>query len=241
VANLTPGGSIVLNVSNDVFDEGLPSRSTYLERMVIAIEDRLGLHLMDRVPWNNPSKAPSPVQWASKARVQLNAGWEPVYWFTNDPARVKADNRRVLQPHTERHRRLMGTGGEQRDAIFADGAYRVRKGSFSKQTAGRIPKNVITMGHHCADHRQYRRDAEQLGLPAHGAPMPKAMYDFWVQFLTDPGDLCADIFGGRITLGKSAEELGRRWIVTEWILEYVRAAAERFGGYPGFHLNSTIR
>lgn len=240
VANLAPGGSIVINVSNDIFEQGLPSRSTYLERMVIAIEDRLGLALMDRVPWSNPSKAPGPIQWASKARCQLNMGWEPVYWFTNDPARVKADNRRVLQPHTERHRRLLAAGGEQREASFADGAYRVRKGSYGKPTAGRIPKNVITMGHSCPDHRQYRRDAAMLGLPSHGAPLPKAMYDFWIDFLTEPGDLCADIFGGRVTLGKSAEERGRRWIVTEWILEYVRAAAERFKASPGFWLNPAI-
>lgn len=41
-------------------------------------------------------------------------------------------------------------------------------------------------------------------------------------------------------LGKSAEERGRRWIVTEWILEYVRAAAERFKASPGFWLNPAI-
>lgn len=57
--------------------------------------------------------------------------------------------------------------------------------------------------------------------------------------LTNP-DLCADIFGGRVTLGKSAEERGRRWIVTEWIIEYVRAAAERFKASPGFWLNPAI-
>lgn len=71
VANLEPGGSIVLNVSNDIFMPGTPARSTYLERLTIAIEDRLGLSLMDRVPWCS-NKPPGPVQWASKARVQLN-------------------------------------------------------------------------------------------------------------------------------------------------------------------------
>lgn len=233
VANLEPGGSIVLNVSNDIFVPGTPARSTYLERMIIALEDRLGLSLMDRVPWCS-NKPPGPVQWASKARIQMNVGWEPVLWFCNDPLRVKSDNRRVLQPHSGKHLKLLAAGGEQRTASYGDGAYRLRPGSYGKATAGRIPRNVITMGNHCPDHRQYRKDAAGLGLPPHGAPMPKAMYDFWIQFLSEPGDLCIDIFGGRLTLGKSAEELGRRWLVTEWILEYVRAAAERFRACEGF-------
>jgi site-specific DNA-methyltransferase (cytosine-N4-specific) len=240
VANLAPEGSVVINLSQDIFVPGTPARSTYLERLVIAIEDRLGLSLMDRVPWCS-NKPPGPMQWSSKKRVQMNVSWEPMLWFALDPMRVKSDNRRVLQPHTETHLKLLTAGGEQRTASYGDGAYRLRPGSYGKPTAGRIPRNVITMGNGCPDHRQYRRDAERLGLPPHGAPMPKAMYDYWIQFLTEPGDLCADIFGGRITLGKSAEELGRRWVVTEIMLEYTRAAAERFAGYAGFELNQAVR
>ena len=72
VADLVPGWSICLNVSNDIFERGSPARSTYLERLTIALEDRLGLSLMDRIVWYNPSKPPGPVQWASINRVQLN-------------------------------------------------------------------------------------------------------------------------------------------------------------------------
>jgi hypothetical protein len=84
IRTLAPGGSIALNLSNDIFNGGLPSRSTYLERVVIALED-MGLQLMDRLIWSNPSKPPGPIAWASKSRQQLNVGWEPVLWFTNSP------------------------------------------------------------------------------------------------------------------------------------------------------------
>lgn len=236
VRNLAPGGSICLNVSNDIFEHGLPSRSLYLERMVLALHDRLGLSLMDRLVWRNPSKPPGPVQWASKARVQLNVEYEPVYWFTNDPACVIADNRRVLQPHTEKHQRLMGSGGEKREAVYADGAYRLKEGSFGKTTPGKIPRNVLTFSHNCPDHRQYRRDAEALGLQAHGAPMPKSLAGFLIEFLSKPGDLVVDPFGGKLTTAKAAEDLGRRWLSTELILDYIRAAADRFRDAPGYCL-----
>lgn len=234
VARLAPGGSICINISNDIFEEGLPSRSVYLERLVIALHDKLGLSLMDRLVWHNPSKPPGPIQWASKTRQQLNVAWEPVLWFSNNPGRVRADNRRVLQQHTGKHLQLMSNGGEKRETSYSDGAYKLRKGSFGKATAGKIPRNVLPIGHQCSDQKSYRRDAARLGYPTHSAPMPMALPEFLIRFLTEPGELVADPFGGTLTTARVAEKLGRRWISTEWIFEYVRAAAERFADSVGF-------
>lgn len=240
VTNLAPGGSICINVSNDIFEQGSPARSLYLERMIIALHDRLGLKLMDRLVWHNPSKPPGPIQWASKQRVQLNVSWEPVLWFSNDPHLVKSDNRRVLEPHTERHLRLIAAGGERREASFADGAYKVRPSSYAAPTAGRIPRNVLTLGHNCPDHREYRKNAADLGLPSHGAAFPLSLPDFLIRFLSEPGDLVVDPFGGKLTTAKAAENLGRKWMTTEWILEYIRGAAERFSSCQGYRMNPSI-
>ena len=237
VANMAPGASLVLNVSNDIFEAGSPARSTYIERMIIVLEDRMGLKLMDRLPWINLSKAPGPIAWASKKRYQLNVGWEPVIWMTNDPSRVRANNQRVLQPHSDRQLKLINAGGEKRSASYADGAYTIKPGSFGNPTDGRIPRNVLQYGHNCADHREYRRDAQRLGLPKHGAPFPKEMIKFLIEYLTDPGDLIVDNMGGKLTTAKASEELGRPWLVTEWMWDYVRGAAERFRSAVGFEMN----
>lgn len=228
VKNLLPGGSIVLNVSQDIFEPGLPSRSLYLERMVLALHDRLGLHLMDRIPWVNKSKAPGPIQWASKSRQQLNVGYEPIYWFTNSPKECFSDNRRILEPHTAQHAKFIEKGGEKREASFSDGAYRLRKGSFGNRTEGRIPKNVLEIGHRCADAQRCNQYAREHGLQPHGAPMPLALADKLVRFLTQPGQLVADNFAGRLTTGKAAEMNGRRWICTERVGDYITAGAGRF-------------
>lgn len=238
--HLAPGGSVCLNLPNDIFEPGLPSRSLYLERLVLALADRFSLHLMDRLIWSNPSRPPGPVAWASKTRQQLNAGYEFVLWFSNDPARVPADNRRVLEAHTQRHLALMAAGGEQRDQVYGDGAYRLRPGAYAKVTPGRIPKNILVRGHRCADTLRYRADAAALGLPAHGAVQPLSIPDFLIRFLTKEGDVVCDPFGGTIKTGMAAERLGRRWIVVEKILEYVRASAERFRGCEGFHMPEAI-
>ena len=124
VRNLVPGGSIALNISNDIFLAG-GARSLYRERLLLALHDRLGLYKVDELIWHNPSKPPGPVRWASIERTQLNVAWEPIYWLTNDPRALRTDNRRVLQAHSERHLKLISQGGEQRHGEFSDGAYRV--------------------------------------------------------------------------------------------------------------------
>jgi len=152
--NLAPGGSVCLNMGQDAFIKGTPSRSVFLERVTLALHDRLGLWLMDRSIWHNPSKPPGPTIWASRERVQLNSAFEFVLWFTNDPRCVRADNRRVLEPHTEQQLKLIAKGGEQRYAQYGDGAYTIRHGSFGNVTPGRIPRNV----------RHFQRDCPTFGF-----------------------------------------------------------------------------
>lgn len=240
IEKLAEDGSVVLNVSNDVFEPGLPSRSLYLERLTLALYDRLGLHVMDRIVWYNPSKAPGPIHWASKTRQQLNVAWEPVLWLAVNPLKVKSDNRRVLEPHTDRHLQLMARGGETREAEYGDGAYKLRAGSFGRITEGRIPRNVLLRGHRCATTLQYRQAALELGLPVHGAGQPLSIPEFMIKFLTDPGDLVVDLWAGTIKTGLAAEKNGRRWFCTEIMLEYLRGGAELFRQFPGFRINPAI-
>lgn len=237
VRNLVPGGSICLNVSNDIFMPQSPARSLYRERLVLALHDRLGLHKMDELIWHNPSKPPGPFQYASKARTQLNVAYEPVYWFTNNPHKVRSNNRRVLQAHTEKHLALIAQGGEQRDAQFSDGAYSIKPGAFGAPTEGRIPKNILSYGHRCAAQLAYKKTAREHGLPTHGAPMPLKLAMFLTEFLSEPGDLVADPFSGSFTTADAAQRLGRRWLGTECMAEYVLGASYRFEQAQGFVRN----
>lgn len=240
IENLTEEGSLVLNVGQDCFMPGSPARSTYIERLVLALCDNFNLNLMERAVWNNPSKAPGPLQWASRTRQQLNSGYEPILWFSKNPHKVKSDNRRVLEPHSEKHLKLIADGGEKRVATYSDGAYRLRVGSFGNATAGKIPRNVITRGHRCAYGLQYQKAATALGLPIHGAGQPLSIADFFIRFLSEEGDLVLDPWGGRMMTGLAAEMLNRTWMCGEIALQYVRGGAELFREKAGFYLNPDI-
>lgn len=237
VKNLEPGGSICLNISNDIFLAKSPARSLYRERLVLALYDRLGLFKMDELIWENRSKPPGPIQYASLQRNQLNVAWEPVYWFCNEPSLVKADNRRVLQQHTQKQLDLINGGGENRDVVNSDGAYIIRKGAYKNQTEGSIPKNVLSFGHRCASQTAYKKAAKEAGLPVHGAPMPLKLAQFLIKFLSKENDLVVDPFSGSFTTAVAAESLGRRWVGTELMLEYILGAGNRFKDCPGFNCN----
>jgi site-specific DNA-methyltransferase (cytosine-N4-specific) len=234
VKNLVDGGVLTLNISNDIFMHKSASRSLYRERLIIALNDRLGLQKMDEIPWINLSKPPGPYQYASKRRVQLNTGWEPIYYFSNNPKKVITDNRRVLVPHSEQHKKLIESGGEKKKSIKSDGAYRLKVGSYKNKTEGSIPKNVIFAGSSCAENRKYKKEAELLGLQSHGAMMPAKVPDFLIQLFTNENDLVVDPFGGSIRTGRSAEKLNRRWVCVDPVVDYVMGGATRFVGCEGF-------
>ncbi len=236
VGQLASGASIALNVGNDVFKQGSGARSMYKERMLLALSDRFGLELMDTLIWENSSRPPGPLRWASLTRQQLNAKWEPVYWLTNDSRKVKSNNRRVLQPHSQDHLNLIARGGEKRQTSYGDGAHCVRPGSYSKVTEGKIPGNVIHMGHRCPDKSNVAKLAKAADLPVHGATMPTKLARFIIEFLTEENDLVVDPCAGWFTTPRAAEQTGRRWFATEQMGEYVLGGALGFKNTQGFEV-----
>lgn len=233
VRSMAQGASVMLHLG-DVFERGLCARSLYQEETLIALRRRLGLYLVDKYAWVQKNRAPGPVKYASIDRVMLNSGWDAIYHLTNDPARLRCSNLRVLEEHTTRHLQLIARGGERRHAVSADGAHRIRPGAFANPTPGRIPRNVLTFSHTCASQRQYKAMARACGLKPHGAAMPLALAEFLVEYGSAPGDIVADCFGGSETTALAAQRLGRRWITTEKCVEYVLGGGLRFQTYPDF-------
>ena len=58
--------------------------------------------------------------------------------------------------------------------------------------------------------------------------MPEQLARFFIEFLTEPGDLVLDPFAGSNVTGAVAESLERRWIGIEARSEYAEASKSRF-------------
>ena len=69
---------------------------------------------------------------------------------------------------------------------------------------------------------------KEKGVSQHPARMPEKLAEFFINLTTTKNSLVLDPFGGSNTTGKTAENLGRRWISVERDPEYVLGSKGRF-------------
>ena len=99
--------------------------------------------------------------------------------------------------------------------------------SFGKDNGGAIPPNLITIPN-TESNGKYLAGCKLVGAKSHPARFPAKLPEFFIRFLTDPGDLVLDIFAGSNTTGQVAQVEERRWLAFEERQEYVAESVFRF-------------
>ena len=74
----------------------------------------------------------------------------------------------------------------------------------------------------------YSHYCKIVGVNAHPSRFPTKLPQFFINFLTEEGDIVLDIFSGSNTTGEVAERMNRRWLSFEVNRQYVAASAFRF-------------
>ncbi|WP_243455974.1 site-specific DNA-methyltransferase [Sphingosinicella sp. BN140058] len=215
-------GSLVINLG-DAFIRKSPTVSLYQERAIIALQDRLGLHLCQKLHWHNTSALPVPSRWVGVERVRLKSAVETLWWLSPED-RPYADNRNILQPYSDRMLELIAKGGAARSK--RPSGHACREGSFSVDNGGSIAPNLFTIAN--SGDQSYTRSCRAAGLPPHPARMPIELASRLIKFLSRPEEVVFDPFGGSGSTARAAESLGRKWITTEALREYVEGAKLRF-------------
>jgi DNA modification methylase len=219
---LARDGSMVLNLG-DAWQKGSPTVSLYQERVVIALQDRLGLHLCQRLLWQNPSAMPVPTNYVAIERNRLKNAVESLWWMSQ-VERPYADNTAILEPYSDRMRKMLDAGGN--GAARRPSGHVMTEKSFSQDNGGAIAPNIFRIAN--TGDQAYSKACRAAGLPTHPARMPAELARKMISFLSREGELVADPFGGSGTTARAAEDLGRRWITTEMNREYVEGARLRF-------------
>jgi site-specific DNA-methyltransferase (cytosine-N4-specific) len=231
---LTSDGSIVIEIGN-VWEPGRPVMSTVVLQALLEFLKQGGLHLCQEFIWYNPARLPSPAQWANVERIRVKDAFTRLWWMSPTD-RPKADNRRVLRSYSARMRELIETG--RFNAGVRPSQHRVGR-SIAKDNGGAIPPSVfngdeaasitnLLKGANTSNRDQYQLFCRAQKLPMHPARMPTELVEFFVRFLTDPGDLVFDPFAGSNTTGAVAEKLGRRWLASEPEWQYAAPSIVRF-------------
>lgn len=225
---LKPRGSIVMEVGN-AWEPGRPVMSTLALRALLAFLDNGKFRLCQQFIYNNPARLPSPAQWVTVERIRVKDSYTHLWWMSGTD-RPKGTNRRILKPYSKSMRNLFTS--KKYNAGLRPSEHHIGRASFFRKYKGAIPSNVITLANTQAT-SPYLNFCRKRKLTPHPARMPIGLAEFFIKFLTKPGDLVFDPFAGSNITGAAAEGLKRKWISIESDKVYAK------GSYGRFALNDT--
>jgi site-specific DNA-methyltransferase (cytosine-N4-specific) len=220
---LAPNGSIVIEMGN-AWEAGRPVMSMLALRALLAFMKRGRLNMCQQFICDNPARLPGPVQWVNRERIRVKDSFTHVWWMS-PVERPKADNRRVLKPYSKAMKKLLID--QNYNAGRRPSQWLIGETSFLADNGGAIPSNYLSFAN-TRTNDAYQQHCRALGIKPHPARMPIGLADFFVNFLTEPGDVVLDPFAGSNTTGQSAEQLGRRWLAIEARDEYIMHSRVRF-------------
>lgn len=221
---LRDDGSFVLDLGG-AYQKGTPTRSLYNFRIPIRFCDDLGFFLAEDFYWFNPAKLPSPIEWVNKRKIRVKDAVNTVWWLSKSEW-PKADTSKVLAPYSERMKKLLKDPDSFYSPKLRPSGHDIGKG-FATDNGGAIPSNLLQYPN-TDSNGFYLRGCKAVGIKGHPARFPAKLPEFFIKYLTDPGDLVIDIFAGSNTTGRVAESLGRRWLAYDLDREYLAASAFRF-------------
>ncbi len=217
-------GSFVLDLGGS-YQRGQPVRSLYNYRVLLDFCDRLGYKLAEEFFWFNPAKLPSPIEWVNKRKIRAKDAVNTVWWLSRS-ANPKADVTRVLTPYSDRMKTLLKNPDKFYKPKERPSGHDISI-AFGKKNVGAIPSNLLQIPN-TESNSAYLRICKMLRRGSHPARFPGALPQFFIKFLTDPGDVIVDIFSGSNTTGQAAELLRRRWFSIDRDRQYAVLSAVRF-------------
>lgn len=240
---LAENGSLVIEIGNAWEPERPVQSLLHLECLLGLVKHPdANLRLIQEFICYNPSKLPSPAQWVTVNRLRTVDSYTHVWWIAKNDF-PKADNAKVLRPYSKSMLQLLkkkkyNAGKRPSEHVISeDGFLKDHGGSISHNffeiepldegREVRLPHSVLSFSNTNSNDYFLKTCRGKEVIP-HPARMSGGLVNFFIQFLTDEGDLVLDPFSGSNTTGYCAEKLNRKWISFEIKEEYIEQAKIRF-------------
>ena len=220
---LTKDGSIVVEMGN-AWVPGKPLMSTLALRALLRFQQAGRFNLCQEFIAYNPARLPSPAEWVNVQRIRVKDAYTHLWWMSPSVS-PKASNRRILVPYSASMNELLAK--RKYNSGKRPSEHHIGETSFLKNNGGAIPSNVLVFSN-TSNGDSYQEYCRQKQLPLHPARMPAGVAEFFINFLTTPGDIVLDPFAGSNTTGAVASRLKRRWIAVEARKDYVDGSLGRF-------------
>lgn len=240
---LADDGSLVIEIGNAWEPERPVQSLLHLECLLGMVKHPdANLRLIQEFICYNPSKLPSPAQWVTVNRLRTVDSYTHVWWIAKSDF-PKADNSNVLRPYSKSMKQLLKR--QSYNAGKRPSEHQISEKGFLKDHGGsiahnffemealdekrevRLPHSVLSFSN-TNSNDYFLKTCREKGITPHPARMSGGLVNFFIQFLTDEGDLVLDPFSGSNTTGYCAEKLKRKWVSFEVKEDYIKQAVIRF-------------
>lgn len=239
---LAPNGSIVIEMGN-AWEPNRPVQSLLTINSLLGFVNnpKADLRLCQEFICYNPARLPSPAQWVTINRIRAIDSFTHIWWMSNSDY-PKADNRRILRPYSKSMKKLLDTqkfnaGKRPSEHIISEKGFLTdNKGSISHNVLElestdnaeiRLPYSMLKISN-TKSNDPFTKACKEKGIVPHPARMPMELASFFIDFLTDEGDIVLDPFGGSNTTGFCAEQANRHWISIDADESYGEQSKLRF-------------
>ena len=228
---LKPSGSFILNI-NDNCSNGF--RNPFIFDLISRNSRETKLKLYDTYIWHKKNGIPN----GSIKRFRNTT--EFIFHFAKDAKEMKFYMDRVLEDEkretTDRYGRgkLTNPTGQTTDGIRTRKVI-VRKTNKQVDSDGSscdefVERNVPTKVRPDNVFRFSTAGAARDNHIKHPAPFHKELPTYFINLLTDEGDIVLDVFAGIGTTGLACKELNRQFVGYELNPKYVEFGNKRIGG-----------
>ena len=210
-------GSFVLNINDKTNGK---YQSTYVFRLVIALCDIIGFHLVRDYIWYNPATPPNVFSRGTMGRTKKSH--EYCFWFS------KSENWTfnmdpIRKPYgKDMNKFLDGKGTGDRSNNTRPSRHNFKLDTKWKNHGGSDPGSVIVLGN-TSSNDMLQKICRREGI-THPARFPSKLAEFFILSGTNTGDVVLDPFAGSGTTGITSEKLGRNWMCIEINPDYCKLA-----------------
>jgi DNA modification methylase len=229
---LKPSGSFILNI-NDNCDKGY--RNTFIYELIYRNSKETSLKLYDTYIWHKMNGIPN----GSTKRFRNNT--EFIFHFCKDRTQMKFYMDRVLEETKESSSKRYQTPKFDNQGQIIDGERKRKKVVWVRRTSMKVdetgskdpdlvqrvvpdkvrPDNVF---------RFPTASSARDNSIRHPAPYHKELPTYFINLLTDEGDVVLDVFSGIGTTGMSCKDLNRQYIGMELNEKYAEFSKKRISG-----------
>lgn len=205
---LSDDGSFVLNISDKL--DG-PYQSLFVFKLVIALCEEIGFHLVRDYIWYNPATPPNVFSRGKMGRTKKSH--EYCFWFSKtenwyfnmDPIR---------KPYSkDMERFLNGKGKGDRSENTRPSRHSFKLDTQWTNHGGSDPGSVITIGN-TSSNDHFQKLCKEAGI-SHPARFPQKLVEFFLLAGTRENDTVLDPFAGSGTTAIVAKMHNRRYICIE--------------------------